>query len=120
MSGILIWIGEIILSRKVVGDINWIPDWGHDREMEWLENMGDWMISKKRFWGLALPIWVFEDVNHSYVVGSKEELEELAVEGFEEFKNHSPHRPWIDKVKIKHPRNRVNRYENTRCWKSMA
>ena len=88
--------------KKVVGDINWIPDWGHDREMEWLENMGDWMISKKRFWGLALPIWVFEDKTF-YVVGSKEELEELAVEGFEEFKNHSPHRPWIDKVKIKHP-----------------
>ena len=88
--------------KKVVGDINWIPDWGHDREMEWLENMGDWMISKKRFWGLALPIWVFEDKSF-YVVGSKEELEELAVEGFEEFKNHSPHRPWIDKVKIKHP-----------------
>ena len=89
--------------KKVVGDINWIPEWGHDREMEWLENMGDWMISKKRFWGLALPIWVFEDKSF-YVIGSKEELEELAVEGFEEFKNHSPHRPWIDKVKIKHPK----------------
>ena len=89
--------------KKVVGDINWIPEWGHDREMEWLENMGDWMISKKRFWGLALPIWVFEDKSF-YVIGSKEELEELAVEGFEEFKNHSPHRPWIDKVKIRHPK----------------
>ncbi len=88
--------------KKVVGDINWIPEWGHDREMEWLENMGDWMISKKRFWGLALPIWVFEDKSF-HVVGSKEELEELAVEGYEEFKDHSPHRPWIDKVKIKHP-----------------
>tara|TARA_B100001287_G_scaffold9707_1_gene7519 strand:- start:13235 stop:16528 length:3294 start_codon:yes stop_codon:yes gene_type:complete len=88
--------------KKVVGDINWIPEWGHDREMEWLENMGDWMISKKRFWGLALPIWVFEDKSF-YVIGSKEELEELAVEGFEEFKNHSPHRPWIDRVKIRHP-----------------
>tara|TARA_Y100001970_G_scaffold26569_1_gene32041 strand:- start:17336 stop:20197 length:2862 start_codon:yes stop_codon:yes gene_type:complete len=89
--------------KKVVGDIKWIPEWGHDREMEWLENMGDWMISKKRFWGLALPIWVFEDKSF-YVVGSKEELEELAVEGFEEFKNQSPHRPWIDQVKIKHPK----------------
>ena len=57
---------------------------------------------KKRFWGLALPIWVFEDGSF-FVVGSKEELKELAVEGYEEFTNHSPHRPWIDKVKIKHP-----------------
>ncbi len=88
--------------KNVVGDINWIPEWGHDREMEWLDNMGDWMISKKRFWGLALPIWVFEDKSF-YVVGSKEELQKLAVEGYEEFKDHSPHRPWIDKVKIKHP-----------------
>jgi isoleucyl-tRNA synthetase len=64
--------------------------------------MGDWMISKKRFWGLALPIWKFEDGSF-YVVGSREELKNLAVEGWEEFEGHSPHRPWIDKVKIKHP-----------------
>jgi len=88
--------------KKVVNDINWIPTWGNERELEWLENMGDWMISKKRFWGLALPIWVFEDKSF-YVVGSKQELEELAVEGWEDFKDKSPHKPWIDKVKIKHP-----------------
>ena len=88
--------------KSVVPDINWIPEWGHDREIEWLDNMGDWMISKKRFWGLALPIWTFEDGTF-YVVGSKEELKELAVEGWDEFEGNSPHRPWIDKVKIKHP-----------------
>ena len=53
--------------------------------------------------GLALPIWVFEDGSF-FVVGSKEELEKLAVEGFNDFVNHSPHRPWIDNVKIKHPK----------------
>jgi len=93
------WRNDI---KKIVGDVNWIPEWGHEREMEWLDNMGDWMISKKRFWGLALPIWVFEDKSF-YVVGSKEELKELAVEGWDEFEGQSPHRPWIDKVKIKHP-----------------
>jgi isoleucyl-tRNA synthetase len=93
------WRGKI---KKVVDDINWIPEWGQDREHEWLDNMGDWMISKKRFWGLALPIWTFED-DSFYVVGSKEELKELAVEGWDEFEGNSPHRPWIDKVKIKHP-----------------
>ena len=50
-------------------------NWGQEREHEWLDNMGDWMISKKRFWGLALPIWIFEDDSY-YVVGSKEELKE--------------------------------------------
>tara|TARA_B100000941_G_scaffold63035_1_gene41698 strand:+ start:793 stop:4098 length:3306 start_codon:yes stop_codon:yes gene_type:complete len=93
------WRDEI---KQLVGQINWIPEWGHDREMEWLDNMGDWMISKKRFWGLALPVWTFEDGSF-YVVGSKEELKELAVEGWDEFEGKSPHRPWIDKVKIKHP-----------------
>ena len=88
--------------KKIVDEIKWIPEWGQDREHEWLDNMGDWMISKKRFWGLALPIWTFEDGSH-YVVGSKEELKELAVEGWDEFEGNSPHRPWIDKVKIKHP-----------------
>ncbi len=88
--------------KKIVDEINWIPEWGQDREHEWLDNMGDWMISKKRFWGLALPIWTFEDGSY-YVVGSKEELKELAVEGWDEFEGNSPHRPWIDKVKIKHP-----------------
>ena len=47
--------------KNVVDEVNWIPAWGKEREHEWLDNMGDWMISKKRFWGLALPIWVFED-----------------------------------------------------------
>ena len=88
--------------KKIVDDINWIPEWGQDREHEWLDNMGDWMISKKRFWGLALPIWTFEDGSY-FVIGSKEELKELAYEGWDEFEGNSPHRPWIDKVKIKHP-----------------
>ena len=47
------------------------------------------MISKKRFWGLALAVWVFEDGSF-FVVGSKEELKSLAVEGWDEFKNNSP------------------------------
>ena len=88
--------------KKNVESIEWIPEWGYDREMEWLENMGDWMISKKRFWGLVLPIWTFEDGTF-FVVGSYEELKKLAVEGWDEFEGNSPHRPWIDKVKIRHP-----------------
>ena len=33
--------------QSIVDDIEWIPKWGREREHEWLENMGDWMISKK-------------------------------------------------------------------------
>ncbi len=88
--------------KHIVDDIKWIPEWGREREHEWLNNMGDWMISKKRFWGLALPIWTFEDGSY-FVVGSRQELKNLAVEGWDDFEGNSPHRPWIDKVKIKHP-----------------
>ena len=66
--------------------------------------MGDWMISKKRFWGLALPIWVDEKTGDFEVIGSREELKERAVEGWDEFEGHTPHRPWIDLVKIRNPK----------------
>ncbi len=88
--------------KENVRQISWFPSWGEDREIDWLDNMGDWMISKKRVYGLSLPIWEFED-GSIWVVGSPTELEELAVEGWDEYKGHSPHRPWIDKVKIRHP-----------------
>lgn len=78
---------------------------GTARELDWLKNMGDWMISKKRFWGLSLPIWVDEkDPTDFEVIGNHEELKERAVEGWAEFEGHTPHRPWIDKVKIRNPR----------------
>lgn len=82
--------------------INWIPGFGKDREMDWLRNMHDWMISKKRYWGLALPIWEYPDGTFE-VIGSRDELKARAVEGWEDFDGHTPHRPHIDKIKIKHP-----------------
>ncbi len=95
------WREEI---KEVTRAITWLPDsiQGQEREVEWLSLMRDWMISKKRFWGLALPIWVNPaDPTDFDVMGSLAELEERAVEGWDEFKGHTPHRPWIDKVKIK-------------------
>ena len=86
-----------------VDQANWYPGFGYDREQDWLRNMHDWMISKKRYYGLALPIYECDDCGHFHVVGSREELEERAVEGWEEFDGHTPHRPYIDKVKIACP-----------------
>jgi isoleucyl-tRNA synthetase len=84
----------------VVRQIRWIPEFGLERELDWLRNMDDWMISKKRYWGLALPIYDC-DCGHFEVIGSEDELRERAVEGWDEFEGHSPHRPWIDVVKIR-------------------
>lgn len=80
--------------------MNWIPPFGEAREIDWLRNMGDWMISKKRYWGLALPIWKCDDCGKFEVIESEDRLKERAVDGWSEFEGHSPHRPWIDAVKI--------------------
>ena len=84
----------------VTRKINWVPSFGRDRELDWLANMDDWMISKKRYWGLALPIYECGECGGFEVIGSETELKERAVEGWEAFDGHSPHRPWIDNVKI--------------------
>jgi len=87
--------------QKVVPDIKWIPPEGEAREQDWLRNMSDWMISKKRFWGLGLPIWVCGECEHFTVIGSRDELKTKAVEGWETFDGNSPHRPHVDAVKIR-------------------
>jgi isoleucyl-tRNA synthetase len=94
------WRDEI---KRVVQEATWLPETinGKARELDWLTNMGDWMISKKRFWGLALPIWVCESCNAFDVIGGRDELRERAVSGWQEFEGHTPHRPWIDLVKVR-------------------
>ncbi len=99
---------------KVVEQVTFLPESlnGRARERDWLWNMHDWMISKKRYWGLALPIWVDEKEPTQFeVIGSREELRARAVEGWAEFDGHSPHRPWVDRVVIINPRtgNRMRR-----------
>jgi isoleucyl-tRNA synthetase len=84
----------------VVDQIRWIPGFGYERELDWLRTMADWMISKKRYWGLALPIWECASCGSYEVVGGREELKERAVEGWAAFESHTPHRPYVDAVKI--------------------
>ncbi|MEO8510154.1 MAG: isoleucine--tRNA ligase [Chloroflexota bacterium] len=82
--------------------MRWLPEGIglQERELDWLRNMGDWMISKKRYYGLALPIWECTDCDGWELIGSRDELHERAVAGWDAFDGHSPHRPWIDAVEI--------------------
>ena len=88
--------------KKKLKDANkkiyWYPDYGKQRQTKWFDSMGDWLISRKRFWGLPLPIWECE-CGHYEVIGSMEELKEKAIKGFDKVKE--IHRPWIDNVIIK-------------------
>ncbi len=82
--------------------MTWLPEGIglEERELDWLRNMDDWMISKKRYYGLALPIWECTACDGFEVIGSRAELRERSIAGWEAFEGHSPHRPWIDAVVI--------------------
>ncbi|HYI23976.1 MAG TPA: isoleucine--tRNA ligase, partial [Thermomicrobiales bacterium] len=88
------------LLMEATKTTTWFPSFGMERELDWLLNMQDWMISKKRYWGLALPIYDCESCGTFEVIGSEVELKERAVSGWSEYEGHTPHRPWIDEVEI--------------------
>ncbi len=85
---------------EIVDRIRWIPGFGYERELDWLLNMRDWMISKKRYYGLALPIYDCAACGTFDVIGGREELRRRAIEGWDEFEGHTPHRPFVDAVKV--------------------
>ncbi|HVA86660.1 MAG TPA: class I tRNA ligase family protein, partial [Candidatus Saccharimonadales bacterium] len=85
---------------EIVDQIRWIPGFGYERELDWLVNMHDWMISKKRYYGLALPIYDCPSCGTFTVVAGRDDLRQRAVAGWEAFEGHTPHRPYVDAVKI--------------------
>ena len=77
--------------------VMWEPAFIGKRMLDWLNNMGDWNISRKRFYGLPLPFYPCETCGFLSVIGSKEELLSLgASDDLPQL-----HRPWIDKITIK-------------------
>lgn len=78
--------------------VDWYPkEVGEGRFGEWLKNNIDWSLSRDRYWGTPLPIWVCEACNHEHCIGGVEELKELS--GLAEFDD--LHKPYIDEVEIK-------------------
>ncbi|MBQ3105571.1 MAG: isoleucine--tRNA ligase [Lachnospiraceae bacterium] len=77
--------------------INWIPESiGRGRFGDWLENIQDWGISRNRYWGTPLNVWVCEDCGHMESVGSRAELEALS--GNPKARTVELHRPYIDEI----------------------
>lgn len=83
--------------------VKWEPESGLKRMTDWLTNMGDWNISRKRFYGMPLPFYTCTECGKTTVVGSKEELKSLAVNPDEVDALPELHRPWVDNIKIKCP-----------------
>ncbi len=78
--------------------VEWVPEYMGKRMDDWLRNMGDWNISRRRYYGLPLPLYPCA-CGHLNVIGSKAELTERAIEGIEQLEE--LRRPWIDRVPIR-------------------
>ncbi|MBQ5968652.1 MAG: isoleucine--tRNA ligase [Clostridia bacterium] len=89
---------------KAANAVKWEPESNGKRMIDWLNNMGDWNISRKRYYGMPLPFYVCETCGHVHVIGSKAELRERAVDPAQVDALPELHRPWIDEIKIKCPK----------------
>ena len=96
------WLISVTDLRQPLLDANatvaWTPEYMGKRMDDWLRNMGDWNISRRRYYGLPLPFYPCA-CGHLNVIGSKAELEERAVEGLDQLEE--LRRPWIDRVPVR-------------------
>jgi isoleucyl-tRNA synthetase len=80
---------------RINSEVNWMPPAiGTGRMGNFLEDVQDWSLSRDRYWGTPLPIWVCDKCNKLHTIGSKAELKELGnIEGDIEL-----HKPYVDAV----------------------
>lgn len=92
------WFFDIkSLQKKLITEnkkVKWVPEWMKARMHNWLESLGDWPVSRERFWGTPLPIWVCSKCNEKQVFGSIKELSEKTVLP----EKLDLHKPFIDKI----------------------
>jgi isoleucyl-tRNA synthetase len=86
------------ILEKNAERVQWVPDWIATRYVNGVESVGNWCISRQRYWGIPLPIWICEKCKNMTVVGDLDELRNLSSEPIGDI---DLHRPNVDHVTLR-------------------